>query len=108
MNLQFFDLFSYQASIYADPASFGLPTSLNTRSACLQVAGAAPACNGYVYFDTVHPTTQVHSAIASGISRQLGIAAVPEPGTWAMMIFGFGAIGLAMRRRSGRQVLRDA
>ncbi len=26
--------------------------------------------------------------------------AVPEPATWAMMIFGFGAIGTAMRRRT--------
>ena len=25
--------------------------------------------------------------------------AVPEPGTWAMMLLGFGAAGLAMRRR---------
>ena len=30
---------------------------------------------------------------------QLGIAAVPEPGTWAMMLFGFGFIGIAARRR---------
>ncbi len=27
------------------------------------------------------------------------IAAVPEPGTWAMMLIGFGAIGVAVRRR---------
>jgi PEP-CTERM motif len=26
--------------------------------------------------------------------------AVPEPATWAMMIFGFGIVGFAMRRRS--------
>ena len=26
-------------------------------------------------------------------------SAVPEPGTWAMMLLGFGGIGLAMRRR---------
>lgn len=26
-------------------------------------------------------------------------AAVPEPGTWAMMLLGFGATGFAMRRR---------
>ncbi len=26
--------------------------------------------------------------------------AVPEPGTWAMMILGFGTVGFAMRRRS--------
>lgn len=29
--------------------------------------------------------------------------AVPEPGTWAMMLFGFGAIGFAMRRRKDTQ-----
>jgi hypothetical protein len=27
------------------------------------------------------------------------VGAVPEPGTWAMMLFGFGAIGAGMRRR---------
>lgn len=27
------------------------------------------------------------------------VAAVPEPGTWAMMLLGFGAIGFAVRRR---------
>lgn len=27
------------------------------------------------------------------------MAAVPEPGTWAMMLLGFGAIGASMRRR---------
>ena len=26
--------------------------------------------------------------------------AVPEPGTWGMMIFGFGLVGLTMRRRA--------
>ena len=29
----------------------------------------------------------------------IAINAVPEPGTWAMMLLGFGGIGLAMRRR---------
>lgn len=27
------------------------------------------------------------------------VAAVPEPGTWAMMLLGFGAMGVAVRRR---------
>ena len=27
------------------------------------------------------------------------VTSVPEPGTWAMMLLGFGAIGFAMRRR---------
>jgi hypothetical protein len=29
----------------------------------------------------------------------LQIAAVPEPGTWGMMLLGFGGIRFAMRRR---------
>ena len=29
--------------------------------------------------------------------------AVPEPSTWAFMLFGFGAVGVAMRKRKGGQ-----
>jgi hypothetical protein len=36
-----------------------------------------------------------------------GNNAVPEPGTWAMMLIGFGAIGFTMRRQR-RQKLRHA
>jgi hypothetical protein len=32
--------------------------------------------------------------------------AVPEPATWAMMLFGFGAIGFAMRRRKDTAVTK--
>lgn len=35
---------------------------------------------------------------AQGITG-ITIAAVPEPGTWAMMLLGFGGIGVALRRR---------
>lgn len=31
-----------------------------------------------------------------------GVSAVPEPATWAMMLLGFGGIGLGMRRRNSR------
>jgi hypothetical protein len=33
------------------------------------------------------------------------MAAVPEPGTWLMMILGFGAIGASMRRRQQNTTL---
>lgn len=101
-SAQFFDLFAYQQRIAADPASFGLSANLDTRRACLLVAGAAPGCDGFVYFDTIHPTTDLHEAIAGGLEAQLGITAVPEPQSWLLMIAGFGLIAgtLRYRRRS--------
>lgn len=33
------------------------------------------------------------------ITFSAAVAAVPEPGTWAMMLLGFGAIGAGLRRR---------
>ena len=34
--------------------------------------------------------------------------AVPEPGTWAMMLFGFGAVGYSMRRRKPQTIAQIA
>lgn len=42
-----------------------------------------------------------------GVDRVYAVA-VPEPATWAMMIFGFGAIGSVARRRNGTLVRATA
>jgi hypothetical protein len=42
------------------------------------------------------PSTEIDH-IQYGFLAQ--IAGVPEPGTWAMMLLGFGAVGCALRRR---------
>ena len=36
------------------------------------------------------------------VTGSLNVAAVPEPGTWALFILGFGMLGFAMRRRNAR------
>lgn len=38
----------------------------------------------------------------NGYSGTVTLAAVPEPGTWALFILGFGALGFAMRRRNAQ------
>jgi hypothetical protein len=35
-------------------------------------------------------------------------AAIPEPGTWALMLLGFGAVGFSMRRRRASSYLMQA
>jgi hypothetical protein len=51
------------------------------------------------YFTSVN----VYSPNATGFTDvQLGVAGVPEPASWAMLIAGFGLVGATMRRRSGR------
>jgi hypothetical protein len=38
----------------------------------------------------------------------LGVSAVPEPATWAMMLFGFGFVGSALRRQQSRLAVKLA
>ena len=73
---------------------------------------AAPASSGYDFVvdsggGGVGAQTQgnqtnfyaLDTAEAFSLSGDVSTSAVPEPATWAMMLFGFGGIGVAMRRR---------
>ena len=44
------------------------------------------------------PGTQ-NGSLSGNVSFTSVAAAVPEPGTWALMLVGFGAVGFSMRRR---------
>jgi hypothetical protein len=51
------------------------------------------------------------SSITSGpaqITISSAVAAVPEPATWAMLIVGFGAIGMTLRSRRSSLVTKAA
>jgi phospholipase/lecithinase/hemolysin len=102
VSATFFDLFDFEHDLIADPTAYGLPADLNTTTPCQVLGGGFPQlsnCTNSLYFDDIHPTSQVHQAIANAILAQLNTAAVPEPAAWMTMVLGFGAIGAAMRRR---------
>jgi hypothetical protein len=95
-------------------AEFNLFNALgSTNSVNITVNGVTRAFalgNGENFFGFTATAGDVISSIAfdtngTGVTdlRQLRVggvaAAVPEPGTWALMLLGFGAIGAAMRKR---------
>lgn len=93
--------FSYLAgfgAIVGDPAAFGLPP-FDQAGTCIDnrvpVNGVID-CAGFFSFDGVHPTAAVQKALYTQVLAVVGD--VPEPGSWMMMIAGFGLVGAAMRR----------
>jgi hypothetical protein len=59
--------------------------------------------SGFYYFDFTDPTRFITLNDTQGFSNAVLFTtthpdSVPEPATWAMMLFGFGAAGVAMRR----------
>ena len=99
-TVSFFDLFGFEHALLANPTGFGLSPTLNTTTPCQIVGGGVPQlsnCANSLYFDGIHPTTQIHAVIANAIVAQ--VAGVPEPSTWSALIVGFGLLGGSMRRR---------
>ena len=56
---------------------------------------------GFSQFDITNITTATWGRFT--YTGQAQVAAVPEPSTWAMMLLGFGGIGIAMRKRRGNR-----
>jgi outer membrane lipase/esterase len=103
--LDFFQRVQSNPGAYDLPDSLILPDPANAASTC-RGAGALPACTGYFSFDGTHPTAAVHRALYNDINSTFGfgLAAVPEPATWAMLLLGFASVGAALRRDRRRRV----
>lgn len=70
----------------------------------LHFVGPLTAAGGTVNLLTVSSPEGSIEAFTPGVSRAVrsgsAVAVVPEPGTWALMILGFGAAGASLRRRA--------
>ncbi len=73
------------------PQLLGDPTEVRS------LAGFAVGPGNYTL--TLQGTPGTQNGSFGGSVAFVAQSAVPEPSTWAMMLFGFGAMGVAMRRR---------
>jgi hypothetical protein len=102
-----------QWAVYFQTGTTGTPQLSDKYTLASQTVGAwqkqtmtltATATSEYLAFLAVGtPAGMPPTSFLDGVSLT---AAVPEPATWAMMLVGFGAMGVAARRR--RQVLATA
>jgi hypothetical protein len=80
--------FYYKDDLFVDASGLGFTTAGNSVNFSVQ------SSNGMYRVTQTPFATAFVQASSSAVQP-----AVPEPSTWAMMLFGFGALGFAMRRR---------
>lgn len=94
-------------SFAAFPALTPIPFSLVPGDLALRYSSGADFFYGYArlngngtlnfaFESTANASIRAGAAITGPLG---GVGAVPEPGTWAMMLIGFGAIGWSLRSR---------
>ena len=104
-RVQGVDLSALSALAFGDPAgnlwsSTGVPTSIDTA-----LGGKYANLVGSVWENTGTPGDAGFSFGASLTSLQLqSVSPVPEPGTYAMLLAGLGAVGMVARRRRNNAV----
>ena len=77
----------------------GNQTAARTNGRLTFFAGAGPSITGLTL------TSNANSLEADNFGV---VSAVPEPGTWAMMLLGFGAIGFSVRRKRTSTLMQVA
>lgn len=90
------------SSITGDAFSILLPGNLPTST------GDIPAQYGFNLWPRVGLGNNNQISDFAPQNALLRVQAVPEPGTWALMLLGFAGIGAAMRRRRRRTLAQLA
>lgn len=87
------DVFAWMQAIKGNPALFGFTDITNSCVA----DGQTPDCDGYLFYDAVHPTTQAHAFIAGVIENT--VAPVPVPAAVWLFVSGLGLLRIGARKR---------
>ena len=96
-NLIEFDTAAFQREVIGNPAAFGFS---NVTAPCFDPANPRDltnvlgGCEGFLFFDTVHPTAAAHLLLGDQM-----FASLPEPATWILLVVAAAAL-LVTRRRA--------
>ena len=98
INLFDIDVFSLFSKIGNNPAEFGF-SNVTTPCVVGDLTNILSVCdvgqqNEFLFFDSVHPTTNVHRLVADAAFLALEPQSVPEPGSVLGML-ALGALGAA-------------
>lgn len=97
LDVSIFDTAGVFDAILADPGAFGFDPA-KAMQTCLQ---GAISCEGYIFWDPIHPTAATHALIAEGILALAQPAPIPLPATIWLLAGGLGgAAALGHRRRA--------
>ena len=70
------------------------------------LANVAPNTTDFSHLDAIYASLDKSQLIFTkpGVMSNAQAASVPEPGSWSLMLVGFGALGMAMRLRRKQNV----
>jgi outer membrane lipase/esterase len=86
LNVVLFDTFALLERLIDDPGAFGFS---NVTTPCLATPDVLTGCQGYLFFDGVHPTTAGHQIVG-----QFFAVSVPEPSTALLVLAGVAGLAL--------------
>ena len=94
IDAEVFDTYALFDRIFADPGAFGFDQPLD--GTCQR---GAVSCDGYLFWDPIHPTAAAHALVADGIAAAVQPAPVPLPATLWLLAGALGGVAAFGRRR---------
>jgi len=95
LDVRVFDTFAFMNTILDNPAANGFT---DTTTPCIATPALATGCEGFVFFDGVHPTTVAHARLGTGLA-----SAVPLPTSLTLVLGGLALLALVQVRRAHAQ-----
>lgn len=97
-----FDAMDFFNRVDANRTAYGIDETIDIDTPCIlfrPVVNGQVDCSGFFSYDGTHPVDRIQFELAREVGALTGLANIPEPQTWAMMIIGFGLVGAGLRRK---------